>query len=1006
MIRLYIIFIFLFYFSGILSQSAAPTNYCNSQPSNTDYADIELIKIGPINNFTSCNTLVGSQGTGSGTPDLYTNFTSSSVPIPNISPGSSNQIDVTIRNCFAGMTTNYCGQCKVWIDFNRDGVFQVNNEEFVLGEIPCYNNGANPFNLNSTIVAPNTISNGYTRMRVSWRMYGQNLANITPCGNVANNTTTWGETEDYIVLLGPKKWDYSMESMLSPDSVSFCGQQPVIIKTKVNNVGNQPLTGGRVDLYITGVESGSNTNLYYNKSWTKTILVGQSNTIEFNPILFPKDELVKMTFITYFTLDSNKSNDTLIKYVQVYKNPVYKLKLDTVCADSFNTAIIYDKPLTLFHKWNNESILDTTTYRVSMSSKVSINISRGWKCNVVDSIPIIIKDLPKLVTSRDTTLCNGQQTILSVSMNFPGSVSWVNNGYDTLLVKSSGVYNAIGIANNGCKNNSLSIVSVVNPPEQFKVLDTICANETSKIGFNTNGTDFIYKWEGRNETTPLINVKPSISEGNEKFLVQWWYKGCTSKDSVILKVNPLPNVSLNFPKPICPYSSTTIIASGAKDYIWSENLGIGDVKNISPTTTTDYYVIGIDVNGCFKQVMHRQYVYPKPNIKVFSNKFKDNICLGDSAIIYVNGGKTYNWSNGSSDSVIKITPKETFQWTIIGTDNNGCNDTLIYRMSVKPPLNISFDETIKGCEGDTKKLTISGGKEYNWGEPSGPTTDSFHNINLITSTNYQVTVTSQYDCQVITSIPIIVLKKPVGVISNLTICKGDTGLLEAKGGINYNWNINNQNQVIPNGNLAKYIHTDSSTIGVEIINEAGCRDTVWVSINVIKTDDIEVTFKSPLDSYNCASAKIPITLLASPVGGIWSGGDYIKGDKLIPEGLTGNIQVLYTFFEPINNCKVVRIKNVKFKCVSEVLSLEDNNNFSVYPIPFLNKLNIKFVSEKLEDVNIHIYNLYGVEIYKSTHLILPGENIITLELLNLTKGSYFLKFQTESTSKEIKIITM
>jgi hypothetical protein len=54
--------------------------------------------------------------------------------------------------------------------------------------------------------------------------------------------------------------------------------------------------------------------------------------------------------------------------------------------------------------------------------------------------------------------------------------------------------------------------------------------------------------------------------------------------------------------------------------------------------------------------MHRQFVYPTPDMKVYSNKSKDNVCLGDSATIYVNGGKTYSWSTGATDSILKVIP--------------------------------------------------------------------------------------------------------------------------------------------------------------------------------------------------------------------------------------------------------------------------------------------------------------------------------------------------------------
>jgi hypothetical protein len=40
-----------------------------------------------------------------------------------------------------------------------------------------------------------------------------------------------GEKQKIILFyLGAKKWDYSMDAMLGPDSIAFCGQNPVIIK--------------------------------------------------------------------------------------------------------------------------------------------------------------------------------------------------------------------------------------------------------------------------------------------------------------------------------------------------------------------------------------------------------------------------------------------------------------------------------------------------------------------------------------------------------------------------------------------------------------------------------------------------------------------------------------------------------------------------------------------------------------------------------------------------------
>jgi hypothetical protein len=189
-----------------------------------------------------------------------------------------------------------------------------------------------------------------------------------------------------------------------------------------------------------------------------------------------------------------------------------------------------------------------------------------------------------------------------------------------------------------------------------------------------------------------------------------------------------------------------------------------------------------------------------------------------------------------------------------------------------------------------------------------------------------------------------------------------------------------------------------------VTNIAGCKDTAWTTVNVINTDDAVVVFKSPLDSYNCASPKIPITLSATPVGGIWSGGSYVTGNKLSPEGLSGTVQVLYTFFEPVNNCKVERIKNVKFKCTSAISGINAYDDFSVYPMPFTDKITVKFTSDKAEEANMYIYDLSGREVYHYAQRLLPGENLIDLNQLQLAKGTYYLDFQTESVSRQAKMM--
>ena len=190
-----------------------PTGYCASAAGQTDDEDITNITLSTINNGGACVSLSASQGTATGTASLYSDFTNAGLPIPVLTPSGSFSISSTITPCDGILFT---GAAKAWIDFNRNGVFTDAGETINLGSTTfAFTTTPTTFS-NISFTVPNNISVGLTKMRVSFRE--TSLAALTPCDNTA---FTWGETEDYVVFLGVKKWDYSMSSMLAPDSISF-----------------------------------------------------------------------------------------------------------------------------------------------------------------------------------------------------------------------------------------------------------------------------------------------------------------------------------------------------------------------------------------------------------------------------------------------------------------------------------------------------------------------------------------------------------------------------------------------------------------------------------------------------------------------------------------------------------------------------------------------------------------------------------------------------------------
>ena len=92
---------------------------------------------------------------------------------------------------------------------------------------------------------------------------------------------------------------------------------------------------------------------------------------------------------------------------------------------------------------------------------------------------------------------------------------------------------------------------------------------------------------------------------------------------------------------ICPGTSTTLIANGASSYSWNNGLGTSDSLVVSPSSTTTYYVIGIDSTGARGVTTHVITVKPRPNPQLTT---PPNLIAKNAAAVNLNGqplGGTY-----------------------------------------------------------------------------------------------------------------------------------------------------------------------------------------------------------------------------------------------------------------------------------------------------------------------------------------------------------------------------
>ncbi len=160
------------------SSDTPDVTYCTAQGNNDSYEYIDYVALGGISNVTS-----GNGG--------YGDFTAQT---GSISYGSNT---IIISAGFA--SSSYTEYWKVWIDFDQNGSFD-SDEEVVSGS------SSSSGNLSATFSVPTSANSGATRMRVAMKWGSE----PTSC-----ETFSYGEVEDYTVIIGSARITNSEEAVIS-----------------------------------------------------------------------------------------------------------------------------------------------------------------------------------------------------------------------------------------------------------------------------------------------------------------------------------------------------------------------------------------------------------------------------------------------------------------------------------------------------------------------------------------------------------------------------------------------------------------------------------------------------------------------------------------------------------------------------------------------------------------------------------------------------------------------
>ncbi len=530
------------------------------------------------------------------------------------------------------------------------------------------------------------------------------------------------------------------------------------------------------------------------------------------------------------------------------------------------TGLLWSPPGSL------SSIVDeivTATPSVTTEYVASVTVAG---CTVFDSITVNIDpyDFPE-ITTLDTIICQGQSVDLASDIEFTSTTyEWTP---DTELTPSNTVsgpvatpeddiiYTLIATSPNGYCADTVSVnIEVV--PAEIEVMpeDTVflCLGETAEL--TAMSTTNIIAWtpeEGLDNTSgTAVMATPDVST--------WYFAttvigACTVVDSVFVRVDSLPDVTITAvpdSDPYCPGEIVSLISPTYEpmeypdiEHLWEPTTGAqSDPDNwnlvISATETTTYTRTTTN-NACSTTSSITINVVDLGPQATWTDT---TVCPGTDLQIELLNGDNPMWSPSTGLSCDDCTnPTISVDGPITYTvsyELDGCSIDEIITINVDGVIAVQDDATI--CVGESIILNSAGqvnpNADYSWtSSPNDPTLDTDAaqpEVSPTQTTMYTVTVDNGLCPPFETSFTITVINDPQMTVSpDQTICTGETVLLEAdvtESGGTFNW--------APIGSSESSISVSpNSTQTYTVTYDYGCgvlTESITVTVNQANVADI------------------------------------------------------------------------------------------------------------------------------------------------------------------------
>lgn len=484
-----------------------------------------------------------------------------------------------------------------------------------------------------------------------------------------------------------------------------------------------------------------------------------------------------------------------------------------------------------------EGCTDTTTQavRVGPVPSASFTVTNGCEGNAT-------------VFTNTSTVDAGT---LTYSWDFGDSnTSTDENPSHTYAIDGTYTVTLTVTSNNGCEDTFVGSVEVYDSPNALFSASTECEGfATDFTNLSTGDGTLTYSWDfGDSNSSTDTNPTHTYAAAGDYTVVLTVTNdnSCVNTHTVVVTVNPLPNVGFTFNN-ACEGNATDFVnTSDAGTYAWdfgdSNSSTLEDVSHTYASFGTyDVTLTVTDANFCINSTTQQVEVYDLPDFTLTPSEV---LCYGEATGSIVTnpiGSPTFPWdfslNNGTpqiNDTFIDL-PAGNYDVTVV--DDNGCEFTVSTVVSQpNDTLGIDISALVDVlCHGETTgEINISGSggtSPYTYSVDAGPSqgTGSFSGLD---AGAHDIQIVDFNSCVFDTT---ITLSEPDTLVLTLTnsenlLCNGDNSgeiSVGGTGGISpYEYNLDGG--AYSSDSTFSGLAAGNYVVGV--LDANGCTDTLQITL--------------------------------------------------------------------------------------------------------------------------------------------------------------------------------